>query len=120
MKRDMELVRELLLKVEAAPEKPSWKDLVAAADEAEAQRILSHLKLIEEEGFVRSIVVNAGTYRLPQDIELTWKGHEFLNDVRDPEIWRRTKERAKGVASIGVAYMWELAKAEVKARLGLP
>jgi hypothetical protein len=27
---------------------------------------------------------------------LTWDGHEFLDAIRDPEVWRRTKE---GVAS---------------------
>jgi hypothetical protein len=51
---------------------------------------------------------------------LTWKGHEFLDDIRDPGVWQKTKERTKGVASVGVGFLWEIAKAEVRAKLGLP
>jgi hypothetical protein len=51
--------------------------------------------------------------------KLTWNGHEFLDDIRDPEIWRKTKELAKSVPSVGLV-LWEIAKAEVKTKLGLP
>jgi hypothetical protein len=30
-----------------------------------------------------------------------WHGHEFLDDVRDPDIWRKTKKRAKAVGGVG-------------------
>ena len=50
---------------------------------------------------------------------LSWRGHDFLNDIRDPEIWRKTKERAKGVANVGVGFLWEIAKAEIRSKLGL-
>jgi hypothetical protein len=116
----MELIRDLLLKVEAASEKPSWKDLIPETDEDEQQRVLEHLKLVEDAGFTKSVVVWAGGHRLPQDIELTWQGHEFLDDIRDPEIWRKTKERTKGIASVGLSFLWEIAKAEIKTKLGLP
>ena len=58
--------------------------------------------------------------RMPLVSGLTWQGHEFLDTVRDPEIWRKTKERAGSVASVGVSFIWEIAKAELKAKLGLP
>lgn len=51
---------------------------------------------------------------------LTWKGHEFLDDIRDPDIWQKTKERAGSLASVGIAFVWEIAKAEIKTKLGLP
>ena len=51
--------------------------------------------------------------------KLSWKGHEFLNDTRDPDIWSKTKERAKGVANAGMGLLWEIAKAEIKTKLGL-
>jgi Hypothetical protein (DUF2513) len=28
------------------------------------------------------------------DLNLTWQGHEFLETVRDPDVWERTKEGA--------------------------
>ena len=41
-----------------------------------------------------------------------------MNDVR--VIWGKTKERAKTVASVGLSFLWEIAKAEIKTKLGLP
>jgi hypothetical protein len=58
-----------------------------------------------------------------QDLQLTWNGHEFLEAVRDPEVWRRTKEGAKAAGNAGLGFMWELAKAYgkhvAKERLGI-
>jgi Hypothetical protein (DUF2513) len=51
---------------------------------------------------------------------ITWDGREFLDDIRDTEVWGKTKERAKAVASVGLSFVWEIAKAEMKAKLGLP
>jgi hypothetical protein len=30
---------------------------------------------------------------------LTWHGHEFLDDIRDHDIWSKTKERVQGLSS---------------------
>jgi hypothetical protein len=120
MKRDMELVRTLLLKIEAAPNKPSWKELTAGESEAQAHRTLAHLKLIEDAGLTKSLATHMAGDRLPHDIDLTWEGHEFLDDTRDPDVWQKAKERTKGLASVGIGFIWEIAKAEVKTKLGLP
>jgi hypothetical protein len=37
--------------------------------------------------------------------KLSWQGCEFLDDVRSPEIWRKTKERAGSVASVGLSFI---------------
>jgi len=33
---------------------------------------------------------------------------------------RKTKERTKGLASVGIGLAWEIAKAEIRKELGLP
>jgi hypothetical protein len=43
-----------------------------------------------------------------------------VDDIRDDTIWGKTKERTRGLARIGIELIWELAKAEIKAKLGLP
>ena len=49
MKRDMDLIRDLLLKIENADAKPSWKDLISEGmDNDEVTKILEHLKLLKE------------------------------------------------------------------------
>jgi len=52
--------------------------------------------------------------------KLTWEGHEFLDDIRDQGIWNKTKERLKDIPSASIPVIVEIAKAEIKKRLGLP
>ena len=78
MKRDMDLIRDLLLKIEEAPPKASWKVIVTTKDDTEAERILWHLALIEEAGFIKSNPLHLHGHRLPENIELVWAGHDFL------------------------------------------
>jgi hypothetical protein len=101
-------------------QKPSWKALAPQGDETEIQRVIGHIRLLDEAGLIRGVKRNQGGSDIPENIELTWKGHEFLNDVRDPVIWGKTKERAKAVPSVGLGFLWEIAKAEIKTKLGLP
>jgi hypothetical protein len=123
MKRDMDLIRDLLLFVESdsrfdgvqglAPSVPSDMGI----SNHSMKEIIYHLNLLLKEKFLDGI---PRLVRAPIISNLTWQGHEFLDDIRDPDIWDKTKERAKGITSIGLAFIWEIAKAEIRTRLGLP
>jgi hypothetical protein len=57
------------------------------------------------------------------DLKLTWSGYEFLDKIRDPEIWRQTKAGASKVGVWSVAMLGELAVGFAKAKaaeLGIP
>ncbi len=47
-------------------------------------------------------------------LQLTWQGHEFLESVRDPEVWARTMAGAKKVGNWGLEFVVDLAKAYAK------
>jgi hypothetical protein len=74
-----------------------------------------HIGLLEQAGFIRvpARVVGGEAYVSG----LTWEGCEFLDAVRDPEVWKKTKDTAAKAGGAGVAFMWEIAKAIVKAEL---
>ena len=57
MKRDMDLVREILLKIEEANEPPSMSELeLTKTDNFHTERVAYHMQmLIEEAGLVRGI-----------------------------------------------------------------
>ena len=125
MTRDMGLIRELLLKLEGLTVTPGGSAVISgqsgdlAIEGRSPDEIDYHLSLIREAGFIDS----PGTPRTGLGItfrRLSWQGHEFLDDVRDPDIWRKTKERAKTVTTVGLGFVWEIAKAEIKTKLGLP
>jgi hypothetical protein len=122
--RDMGLIRELLLKLESLPMQRG-DVLTITPDDPEVSvegysgdQIDYHLSLIREVGLIEcpgSQPMDGVTFS-----RLSWRGHEFLDDVRDPDVWRKTKERAKTVTTVGLGFLWEIAKAEIKTKLGLP
>lgn len=50
---------------------------------------------------------------------LTWHGHEYLDTIRDPEIWTKTKESVSKISSVSLEIIGEVAKNFVKQKLGL-
>jgi hypothetical protein len=122
MKRDMDLIRTLLLRIEADPQfdgtyqiQPDGPGDLGITNHSYAE-VAYHLNQLIDEGFMKG----SHTMQMPLISQLTWNGHELLDDIRDPDVWRKTKERAKTITSVGLGFLWEIAKAEVKAKLGLP
>ena len=122
MKRDMDLARDLLLYIESQPQcnGSHWiqftPDSFAACGKS-PEEIRYHLSLLVEAGFIRGQHFGGG---LPLVSKLTWQGHEFLDNIRDQSIWAKTKERIRGVSSVALSVVAEIAKAEIKSKLGLP
>ena len=63
---------------------------------------------------------NYGINGMPTISQLTWQGHEFLDNIRDPGIWGKTKERLKGLPNVAISVIGEIAMAEIKKHIGLP
>ncbi len=121
MKRDMELVRAILLAIENAPENLTSNPQIEGY---EPTTIELHMRLLREAGFVQAAFADyrAGV-RITHGAALTWSGHDFLEDVRDPKIWASTKEGANKVGSWSLTLLGELAKGFAKQKaieLGLP
>jgi Hypothetical protein (DUF2513) len=123
MKRDMDLIRELMLHIEENPlsDGAHWFHPTTPEDIGisgySRKEVGYHLGMLIEEGFIKG---KMSMDEMPLINKLTWKGHEFLDDTRDPGIWDKTKKRAEGLTSIGIAFIWEIAKAEIRKKLGLP
>jgi hypothetical protein len=114
VKRNMDLLR--LIEEDDQLDGTSWISSEHFHIEGRTpQEIAYHLTMLSNEGFITAQL----GMEMPLVSKLTWNGHEFLDDTRDPGVWEKTKERAKGLTGIGVAFIWELAKAEIRTRLGL-
>ncbi|HEV2380838.1 MAG TPA: DUF2513 domain-containing protein [Terriglobia bacterium] len=125
MQRNMDLIRELLLKLESDQHLDGRKWVQYEAPEElgitdhSAEEVGYHLSLLIQEGFVRGSV-RTDIEVIPPVSMLTWQGHELLDNIRDAGIWGKTKERLKGLPSVAISIIGEVAKAEIKTRLGLP
>ena len=48
---------------------------------------------------------------------LTSSGHDFLDSIRDPEIWKKTKDGAKAAGCFTFELLGDLAKGFIKTQI---
>jgi len=118
MKRDMDLIRAILLDIEeqVAPEMSDLlPDLVS--DEGR-NKLADHLRLlIDDAGLVTGINASSASGMNWLDLRLTWTGHEFLDTIRDPEIWKMTKQGALAAGGFSLDLLAALAKGFLKKQI---
>lgn len=95
MKRDMDLIRLILLKIEE--EYNTHNILGLSIDGYSMETVAYHCKLLYEAGFV-SYYKGIQTLSGLEDFQvgsITWAGHDFLNTIRDNSVWDKTKKAIK-------------------------
>ena len=123
VQRDMDMIRDILVLINDGPEYDGTREFTYSNSEEfgisnhSTEEVAYHLALLINAGFVDGAVLHG----VPMHVirQLTWNGHEFLDNIRDPGIWNKTKERLAGLQSAALSVVAEVAKAEVKKRLGL-
>ncbi len=119
MKRDMDLIRDLLLRIESDPtfDGVHWIPFDKSYEFAghSFEEVTYHVDLLFEARLIK------GNDRgdAPMIRGLTWEGHEFLDDIKDSGIWEKTKARVAVLPGVALSVIAEIAKAEIKKRLGL-
>ncbi len=93
MKRDLDLVRKLLIYFE---QKPGPEHIeTPPIDGHDESTVQYHLRLMYDGGLLNCETVRSSTTPdrvisvLPFD--LTWEGHEFLSKVKSEGVWQRIK-----------------------------
>lgn len=91
MKRDLDLIRRILLDIEAhgdssSSKRPGFGDLGDNGHDPEA--IQYHVQLMHDAGLIVADELVPGQW-WPERI--TWAGHEFLDLARNDALWERTK-----------------------------
>ena len=92
MKRDMDLIRKILLRIEAHPKPFSWDVPLDIPDYPENE-VYYHVKLLEKAGLIEAHIKVAlnGSVGYCMVNSLTWEGHEFLEASRDDSRWEKVK-----------------------------
>ncbi|QBK31616.1 DUF2513 domain-containing protein [Roseitalea porphyridii] len=108
MKRDMDLIREVLLQIEDGCDAFDYDEFEGEADYLEYQ-----LVLLRDAGFIDAHLLDSSC----AINKITWDGHDFLDSVRDPEIWRKTKDGAAAAGGFTVELLGELAKGLIKTKI---
>jgi hypothetical protein len=121
MKRDMELVRAILLEVEKTG--PNGGQIEIA--DRSVEEVNYHIKRMDEAGLIHAVIsktiLSGSTPPSPYRImEMTWKGHDFLDAARDTGVWRKALSRIGGaVGSATLDVLMAALADEAKRQLGL-
>jgi hypothetical protein len=117
MKRDMDLVRLILLAIEGSQE------AATKSKERTLEERAYHVALLLDAGFLVGKTTNDANGHPNGYVvtRMTWIGHEFLDALRDDTLWKKAKEYVlKPGASWTFEILKEWSKHEIKERLGLP
>lgn len=91
MQRNMDLVRMILLRMErkASGSAPSDLGIMGYSP----QEVGYHAHIMMQEGLIDGFDITSRESEHPEvlPMNLTWKGHEFLDLARDQERWNRAK-----------------------------
>ena len=91
MKRDMNLVREILIAVEAHPDPQVPMDPLSI-EGFSADEISYHVQIMAEAGLLDAIDASSSDDYDWRPRRLTWQGQEFLAAVRNDTVWRKIKQ----------------------------
>ena len=93
MKRDPNLMREILLEMEASPDVIMIYAVPMGGTEEECAK-LHHVYLLSDGGLVQEVENNV--------FRLTLEGHDFLDAIRDEGRWNKVLEKVSGGWSLDV------------------
>ena len=121
MKRDMDLIRQILLRVEASP---PFEHIFASnmlVDGYNRDEIIYHVVQLIDAGLLVGKVMSTMDGGAPECVvtAMTWEGHEFIDAARADTVWNAAKAQAKKMAgSLTFGAMKTLLIAEAAKLLG--
>lgn len=120
MKRDMDLVRSILMQLEE--HRHGWAPERFAVQGHSEEEVRFHVHLMAQAWLVRTKDVTCTDSDSPGAVptSITWAGYEFLDLAREPSIWDKAKSRVlTAVGGIGLELLKETLRALSKEKLGL-
>lgn len=121
MIRDMDLLRDIVLALEQNADLNGQGFSRGRASEfferegVKARDVAYHMLLLVDRGYLLgSYDPTSATF----DIErLTMDGHDFLDTIRDPEMWAKTKQGANAVKSWSLDTLQDIGRGLIKKQI---
>lgn len=124
LKLDYDFVRQLLLHIEekAPLQGLDNKDLYKfAADKNKNKEDLEYTIIKLKEGKLITANLRYASNKLQRiyNVNLTYQGHEYLNNIRDNKIWKNTKKVSSKLSSVSLEILKSIAINEINKVIGL-
>lgn len=119
MKRDMDLIRAMLLAIESDPHPYAPKIEIEGYTQ---EQIDYHAILLGEAGLakVHEIRLEESHTPVATTVErLTWAGHEFLDSAREKQTWNQAKDLINKVSGASLQVWMMVLTKIIEKKLGL-
>lgn len=94
MKRDMDLVRRILLAVEEQAGDPrGWIELSIPGYSKEV--VSQHVAMLADAGLLTAQDLSSTGGYLVCPKTMTWEGHDFLDAARNDSVWNKVRDQVK-------------------------
>lgn len=119
MKRDMDLIRQILFRLEemhiGAGDVYSihWSDPMLQFEGHTMDEVVYNLEQIEMSGFINCPSGARGMTALGY-AGLTPRGHEFLDEIRSPKVWQLTKDGMQKAGVFSLEIVGQIARHYVR------
>ena len=119
MKRDMDLLRSILLLIESELEPGRFIDLKAEQflDEYPSltnSALREHVFLLREAGYLKG---GSDSLSGISQNGLTNRGYDYLDTVRNPEIWRNARDAGEKAGGFTLSLIGEIASGLIKTKI---
>ena len=125
MKLDHECVRSILLTIE---EKHQYGKVLRLEEILQSERLYDFdedeikyvlIKLADAE-YIEGTPQYGSNELIYFDCNgLTWSGHQFLDTIRDPEVWKKTKRIASKLTSVSITMLSSIGSQVLAKLLGI-
>jgi hypothetical protein len=109
MKRDLDVIRSLLMKAESAN----------GHFACETEEEIYNAVLLQDAGFIEGRFAPPTVPKMAVILRMTWQGHDFLDAARSETIWNKAKDKfVKPGISWTFSIVFDFLKAEAQRQLG--
>ena len=98
MRRDMELIRKILITLEDSNQTQGWIPL--KFDSYSEDQISYHIKILAEQGIITATDCSTMSDFMWHARGLTWDGHYYIEAIRDEANWKKVKEWVKNTGKV--------------------
>lgn len=110
MKRDLDTIRYVLLRLEEIDRDCITPDALVDDDHSEDE-VKFHLRLLADVNYIKAHVAeNISGYYTVVVYRITMQGYDYLDSVRDPNIWGKIKEKLQKLHGGAVSVALDIVK----------
>jgi hypothetical protein len=120
MKRDFELIRNLLNQLEDLPACTSVSEL--NAEGFSSQEIMEHVELLLDADFLQGKIISNTDGRAEKYLihRITWAGHEFIALAKNDTVWKSALEQVKKIGSaVTIGMLQTILVTIIKSQVGM-